>query len=143
MLGIPVVNQFSMTTPMPIHATNISTPTTTAAGITSLSIWTGIWIIGFTLCAVYFLIAYLKCYRGFQTATIVQNNFTIIKLFLTIALCIHWFNPLVWAMYILSNRDIEISCDEAVVRSFGEAEKSLYAHILVGMEEKKSAFAPF
>lgn len=65
------------------------------------------------------------------------------KLFLTAALCIHWFNPLVWAMYILSNRDIELSCDEAVVRSFGETIKSSYARILVSMEEKKSAFTPY
>ncbi len=72
--------------------------------------------------------------KRFDTAT---------KLFLTAALCIHWFNPLVWAMYILSNRDIELSCDEAVVRSFGETIKSIYASILVSMEERKSAFTPY
>ena len=32
------------------------------------------------------------------------------------ALCIHWFNPLVWAAFILSGRDMELSCDEAVLR---------------------------
>lgn len=32
----------------------------------------------------------------------------VIKILLTIALCIHWFNPLVWIMYILANRDIEL-----------------------------------
>lgn len=64
------------------------------------------------------------------------------KLLLTAALCIHWFNPLVWAMYILSNRDIELSCDETVVRSFGENTKSAYARVLINMEEKKSALTP-
>lgn len=64
------------------------------------------------------------------------------KLFLTAALCIHWFNPLVWAMYILSNRDIELSCDETVVLFFGETTKSAYARTLISMEEKKSSLAP-
>lgn len=40
---------------------------------------------------------------------------SITKLVLITALCMHWFNPLVWAMYVLANRDIELSCDEAVI----------------------------
>lgn len=44
----------------------------------------------------------------------------VFKLVLTAALCVHWFDPLVWVMYVIANRDIEISCDEAVVRMFGE-----------------------
>ena len=54
----------------------------------------------------------------------------------------HWFNPLVWVMYILANRDIELSCDEAVVRLFGETTKAAYARALISMEETKSGFAP-
>ena len=53
------------------------------------------------------------------------------KLIAALALCIHWFNPLVWIMYILFNRDIELSCDESVVRRFGETYKSAYARALV------------
>lgn len=64
------------------------------------------------------------------------------KLLLTAALCIHWFNPLVWIMYILANRDIENVCDEKVVQIFGETIKSAYALALIGMEEKKSGFTP-
>ncbi len=43
----------------------------------------------------------------------------IIKLLAFIALCIHWFNPLVWAAFALSSKDMEMSCDEAVVRKLG------------------------
>ena len=64
------------------------------------------------------------------------------KLILTIALCIHWFNPLVWVMYLLSNRDLELSCDETVVHSFGEGAKSSYAMTLIGMEAKQSGLLP-
>ena len=42
------------------------------------------------------------------------------KLLAFLALCIHWFNPLVWLAFILSGRDMEMSCDEAVVRKLGE-----------------------
>lgn len=60
------------------------------------------------------------------------------KLLLVSAVCIHWFNPFVWVMYVLFNRDIELSCDETVVRTFGEMMKSAYALTLIGLEEKKS-----
>lgn len=65
------------------------------------------------------------------------------KLVLTAALCIHWFNPLVWVMYLLANRDIERSCDEAVIRALGEECKSAYAKTLIGMEARQSGLMPF
>lgn len=67
---------------------------------------------------------------------------TMTKLLLTAVLCIHWFNPFVWVMYILSNRDMELSCDETVIRSFGDTTKSAYARTLISMEENKSRFTP-
>ena len=64
------------------------------------------------------------------------------KLIMIAAVCIHWFNPLVWVMYILFNRDLELSCDETVVRIFGMDIKSVYATALISMEEKKSGLTP-
>ena len=64
------------------------------------------------------------------------------KLIMIAAVCIHWFNPLVWVMYILFNRDLELSCDETVVRRFGMDIKSVYATTLISMEEKKSGLTP-
>lgn len=64
------------------------------------------------------------------------------KLVLIVVLCVHWFNPLVWVMYILANRDIELSCDEAVVRFFGENTKAAYARALISMEETRSWLTP-
>jgi beta-lactamase regulating signal transducer with metallopeptidase domain len=64
------------------------------------------------------------------------------KLVATAALCVHWFNPLVWVMYVLYNRDIEIACDEGVVRLFGIADRTAYASALIGMEEQKSRLVP-
>ena len=45
-------------------------------------------------------------------------------------------------MYVLANRDIELSCDETVVQIFGETMKSAYAMMLIGMEEKKNKITP-
>lgn len=50
-----------------------------------------------------------------------------------LALCIHWFNPLVWAAFFLSGRDMEMSCDEAVVRKMGNRMKKGYCALLLAM----------
>ena len=65
------------------------------------------------------------------------------KIIATIVLCIHWFNPMVWVMYLLFNRDVELTCDECVVRQFGEKSKAVYSLILINMEEKQSGLFPF
>ena len=43
------------------------------------------------------------------------------------ALCLHWFNPLVWLAFVLSGRDMEMSCDEAVLRTLGEGVRADYS----------------
>ena len=53
------------------------------------------------------------------------------------ALCLHWFNPLVWLMYLLFNRDMELLCDETVVRGGQESRKD-YALALLSMAQQKS-----
>jgi len=60
------------------------------------------------------------------------------KILLAAVLCLHWFNPLVWVMYILANRDIELSCDEAVLKILGRDKRSMYAMALLELEEKRS-----
>lgn len=67
---------------------------------------------------------------------------TAIKLIAAAALCVHWFNPFVWVMVLLLNRDLELSCDESVVRRFGLQSRAAYAHTLVGMEAQKSGLTP-
>ena len=66
----------------------------------------------------------------------------ITKLMLMTALAVHWINPFVWIMYLLCSRDLELSCDEAVVHAFGESVRSNYAHILINMEEQKTKLRP-
>ncbi len=49
------------------------------------------------------------------------------------ALCIHWFNPLVWAAFIVAARDMEMSCDEAVVKKMGDGVLADYAASLLSL----------
>lgn len=65
------------------------------------------------------------------------------KIFLAAAVCLHWWNPMVWWMYVLANRDIELSCDEAVLWKLGEDKKAAYANLLIVMEAWKGGFTPF
>ena len=64
----------------------------------------------------------------------------LLKMILLAALCVHWFNPMVWVMFILANRDLELTCDEAVIHRLGSKTKQAYAYMLIGMAESK--FAP-
>ncbi len=60
---------------------------------------------------------------------------TLHKALLAAALCLHWFTPLVWVLYVLSNRYMELACDEAVTaRGVDRAE---YAQTLLNMEEQR------
>lgn len=60
-----------------------------------------------------------------------------------LVLSIHWFNPLVWVLFALYNRDIELACDEAVVRKTGGDCRSDYAMTLIGMEEEQRNISLF
>ena len=65
------------------------------------------------------------------------------KWLLLIAVSIHWFNPFVWITYVLANRDIELSCDETVIRTLDKKiSKSSYAMALISLEEHKLKLAP-
>ena len=46
-------------------------------------------------------------------------------------LTIHWFNPVLWIAYILLCRDIELACDEKVIRELGVENKKPYAEALI------------
>ena len=65
-----------------------------------------------------------------------------IKLLFAAVLALHWFNPMVWLLYWLGNRDLEFSCDAAVVRRMGREYRAAYALALLALEEKRSGLLP-
>ena len=61
----------------------------------------------------------------------------LLKLALTASLCLHWFNPAAWLLYVLGNRDMELRCDEAAVLALGEDSRARYALALIRLAEKQ------
>ncbi len=49
------------------------------------------------------------------------------------AVCLHWFNPLVWLAFSLACRDMEMSCDERVLRELGDGVRAEYSRSLLVM----------
>ena len=202
--GIPQGAGTALPVPENMASTLLEIEITESAG--TLSIWTILWLTGVCICAVFFVIAYLRCRREFEMSLPVHHDFSarwlrehplrrrvqlrqsdriktpltygvlkpvillpketdwndsrqlsyvllheqihirrldsLRKLVMTAALCIHWFNPFVWLMYILFNRDMELVCDEAVVHACGRRSRSAYARTLISMEERKSPALP-
>jgi|GEM_PF-6135697 len=46
-------------------------------------------------------------------------------------LCVHWFNPFCWLAYVLLCRDMELACDEKVIRELGRSERAAYSQTLL------------
>lgn len=53
------------------------------------------------------------------------------------ALCLHWFNPLVWLAFCLAGKDMEMSCDEAVIKRLGEHIRANYSQALLRLATHK------
>ena len=52
-------------------------------------------------------------------------------------LTIHWFNPLMWLAYVLLCRDIELACDEKVIKELGNKQRADYTQALVVCSVKR------
>lgn len=63
----------------------------------------------------------------------------IAKLAMYAALCIHWFNPIAWLCFSLCERDMEMSCDEAVTGKMSHSETADYSEALLAAAPKNSA----
>lgn len=58
-----------------------------------------------------------------------------------VVLSIHWFNPLIWLAFRMLGRDMEMCCDERVIRYLGRAEKADYGTALVRLAAKRPLMA--
>lgn len=65
----------------------------------------------------------------------------ILRLLAFFALSLHWFNPLVWCAFFLSEKDMEMSCDEAVMRQMGTDLRAAYSASLLNLASGKKVFA--
>lgn len=61
----------------------------------------------------------------------------LIKIIAFFLLTIHWFNPIMWFSFILMSKDMEMSCDEKVMKNLGEDKKKDYSHSLLNLAVNK------
>lgn len=68
----------------------------------------------------------------------IQHKDHIFKLVSYAIVIIHWFNPLVWISYNLMSKDMEMSCDESVVKNSGIEDIKSYSYALLNVSAKNS-----
>lgn len=67
----------------------------------------------------------------------------IVKPLAFLALCVYWYNPLVWIAYILLSKDIEYACDERTVKPMASEDKKAYSMALLAVSQQRGRiFAP-
>lgn len=71
----------------------------------------------------------------------IRHGDHIVKVFAFAALCLHWFNPLVWAAFVLAGKDMEMRCDEAVVKQLGEGVRADYSASLLALATGRPTIA--
>ena len=71
--------------------------------------------------------AYILLHERFH----IRHGDHLVKGLFWLAVCIHWFNPLVWLAFVLCGRDMELRCDEAVLKRLGGNARSGYAQSLL------------
>ena len=75
-----------------------------------------------------------------ETAHIKRKDH-IIKPLAFLLLAVYWFNPLVWVSYVLLCRDIELACDERVIKDLSEDSRKVYAKSLLDCAVKRKSIA--
>ena len=80
--------------------------------------------------------AYTRSWREVELAlehelTHVRSFDVLYKAALVCSVCLYWFNPLVWAMHIYANRDLEVCRDEQALKGCSRSERVQYATLLM------------
>lgn len=70
----------------------------------------------------------------------IRHKDPVIRLAGVTAVCLHWWNPLVWYGIHKMNQDMEMFCDESVMKDASIADKKIYADILLDFAMKQSGY---
>ncbi|MHB8061791.1 MAG: DUF5301 domain-containing protein [Ruminiclostridium sp.] len=69
--------------------------------------------------------------------THIRRHDHVVKYLAYFILCLHWFNPLVWAAFLLMSADMEMSCDERVLKEMGSETKKAYSMSLLSLAAER------
>ena len=116
-----------------------------------------IWLLGAAAVGVYFAIQYLihrrkmrellpaedwpavESWRERHEAVHLRRLDSLWKLAGILVVILHWFNPLAWLMLKKLEEDLEVSCDERVIRAYGTDARKRYAKTLLAMDRGRRA----
>lgn len=71
----------------------------------------------------------------------IQRLDYLIKPIAFLIVIIHWFNPIMWVSFMLMSKDIEMCCDENVIKKMGNDIKNSYSNSLLSISIKRSGFS--
>lgn len=97
-------------------------------------------VLGLIRPKIYLPIGLSKEERGYilhHEQTHIKRNDHIIKLFAFLILSIHWFNPLIWIAFMLMGMDMELSCDERVLKELNSDIRKPYATSLLTLATER------
>ena len=80
-----------------------------------------------------YLTAQERRYIVLHEQTHIRRRDNIVKFTACFILCIHWFNPLVWLAFRLMSMDMEMSCDERVLKELGDKTRKGYSMALLSL----------
>jgi len=83
------------------------------------------------------LAAHERKYIILHEQTHIRRSDHIIKLLAYFILCLHWFNPLAWVAFLLMGVDMEMSCDERVLKEMGAEMKTDYSRSLIKLATQR------
>ncbi len=75
--------------------------------------------------------------------THIKDHDAVLKAFALFALSLNWFNPAVWLMVKIFDRDLELYCDERVLSALGNEKAALYANTILDFAERESLSLSF
>jgi len=85
--------------------------------------------------------AHERDYILLHECTHIRRGDNVVKPVFFLTLCVYWFNPLVWLAFFLCGRDMELSCDEAVMKRLGADTRCDYSASLLRLSTGKRIVA--
>jgi beta-lactamase regulating signal transducer with metallopeptidase domain len=76
-------------------------------------------------------------YVTLHEQTHIERRDHIVKLFAFAVLCVHWFNPFAWLAFTLLCADMEMSCDERVLKRLGPSVKADYSMAILSLATRR------
>jgi beta-lactamase regulating signal transducer with metallopeptidase domain len=139
-LGIIILLTYSIVSYFKLKS-RLSTATLVEQNVFETDAITSPFVMGFIKPKIYLPVGLLDADKGYillHERVHIKRLDYLVKPLALLATAIHWFNPLMWLSYKLMSKDMEMCCDEKVLKTMGEDIKIDYSRTLLSFSEKQS-----